>query len=500
MDKEYLQNIAGSPHVNEGLGDRILARGASGLQRVSAMTGGDIQDLNHRKVNTLFTGFINKLTGLLKDFAEGPHSVANRLQQMQPPISGVQRDTIEQIRDLYSSLVPSTFQQHQVGQSILNPRSNRSALTELLKEGIFTRDMGLNKALQTNNPTTILNAYLAEIKRAYDTFIRDAMKVTGAPKDFVKRVVSGLDKKWAPILTKVENVANLTNAQQQSGQAATAAAPGTVPPVIDPNAAGAVAATSPAQAQASPQDQPAPEPKSSEEDYVMIVINVCDIIINAVKGDEERAAPYFKPGEKQNTYEPLPADWDALAITKEAEEPEQKEDAPEGEKNEFLYNFHSLYRKQRHFAIEIPQDGQFTYTNRVKKQLNKVDVVWSNNQHENNIYVKHTPVKKEKNAETQEDELTPTGKSGDVLILKFWDDQVNPRNSQAKAFNIQDLLTQANKNAESVLNRAPNSLAHCGRDGTLEFACSYMVWCHVHEVDDFLAKIRHGMAAVINKE
>jgi hypothetical protein len=461
MDREYLQNIAGSSHVDEGLGDRILARGSSGLQRMSAMSGGNIDDLNYKKVQTLFNGFVKKLTTVLKDFAEGDHSVANRLEQMRPPISPVQRDTIEQIRDLYSSLIPSNFQQHQLGQSVLNPRNpNRSALSELLKEGIFNREMGLNKALQTNNPTTIINAYINEIKKAYDSFLRDAMKVTGHPRDFIKRTVGNLDKKWAPILNKVENVINASQAQQPAQpavdpNAAAAssnpqAAPGAVPPVIPTNPVG-VANTSPT---------PAPQPNSTEEDFAMIVVNVADIIIAAVQGDVERAAPYFKPGEKPGTMEPLPQDWDAPAVTKEAEEPAEDEkvpvpdfkDAPEGERNEFLYNFHSLYRKQRHFAIEVPQSGQMTFTNRVKKTLNKVDVVWSNNSHENNIYVKHTPVKKDKDAESQEDVLTPTGKAGDVLLFKFGDDQVNPRTGQK--FTIQLILDQANANSKKILEAA----------------------------------------------
>ena len=197
MHKEYLDNIAGSPHVDEGLGDQLYARGASGLQRLSAMTGGSIDDLNYRKVNVLFNTFTSKLVKTLKDFAEGEHSIANRLEQMRPEITPVQRDIIEQLRDLYALLVPSQMQQHQMTQALSN-QPPRSSFTEILKEGIFNRELSLNKALQTNNATTILNAYITEIKKAYDSFIRDAMKVTGAPRDYVKRVVSKFDKKWLP--------------------------------------------------------------------------------------------------------------------------------------------------------------------------------------------------------------------------------------------------------------------------------------------------------------
>lgn len=462
MDKDYLQNIAGSLHIDEGLGDRILARGSSGLQRFSAMSGGDIDDLNYKKVQTIFNIFVKKLITTLKDFAEGDHSVANRLQQMRPPLSATQRDITEKMRDLYSSLVPTEFQQHQLGHSVLNPK-NRSSITEMLKEGIFSREMSLNKALQSNDPTKILTAYLSEIKKAYDNFLRDAQKVTGTPTDYIKRVVGNLDKKWAPILGKVESVINSPNTPVVAGAGQQSTPPETVS--ADPNTATDVPPSSPEPVDVTkPTDDKTPEPNSVEEDFVSIATNVIDVIINAVEGDSERSAPYFKPVANGGTgYEDLPADWDAPSVTKEASEPKPDtdklpvKDAPPGEKTEFLYNFHSLYRKQRHFAIEVPSSNNNTYTNRKTKQLNKIDVIWSNNSHENNIYVKHTPVEVAKGdyeVDTMNAaKLNPTGKSGDVLILKFYDDQVNPRDAQSKNFSIQLLLDQANKTATQILKK-----------------------------------------------
>ncbi len=462
MDKEYLQNIAGSPHVDEGLGDRILARGTSGLQRLSAMSGGDIDDLNYRKVNTLLITFIKRLTSILKDFAEGNHSVANRLEQMRPRISPTQRFTIEQMRDLYDLITPTTMQQHQLGHSVLNPQNkNRTSITEMLQEGIFSRELSLNKALQTNNPDKILAAYLSEIQKAYSGFLRDAQKVTGTPVDYIKRIVGNLDKKWEPLLAKVESVldspSNLSPLSAPSTPTAGAAAPSTatdVPPA-SPQTTNA----------GTPPDEGVPEPKSVEEDFISITTNVIDIIIKAVRGDVERSNPYFKPkADGGEGYEELPTDWDSPSVTKEAAEPKDAEvpmaDAPAGEKNEFLYNFHSMYRKQRHFAIELPSSTNATYTNRKTKQLNKLEVIWSNDSHENSIYIKHTPVKVD--SEYEQDnmsppKLTPLGKSGDVLIFKFYDDQVNPRDSQGKNFSIELLLEQANKTTNAILKKVNRS-------------------------------------------
>lgn len=457
MDQEYLQNIAGSSHVDEGLGDRILSRGASAAQRLGAMTGGSFQDLKYKKVNTLFNRFVSRLTGILKDFAEGPHSVANRLEQMRPEVTPQQKQQIAQLRDLYDSIIPSPFQQHQVGQSILNPRP-RSALSEILKEGVFTRDMGLNQALQSNNPTNIINAYVNEIKKQYDAFIKDAMKVTGSPKDFVQRVVGGHNKKWADILKKVEGIVNpqVPTTQQPEQSQASSEVPqadaGTVPPVVPPNTDGGE----------SNQEQPLPKANSSEEDFVSIAIQVADALINAVKGDE-RSDAYFKPKKdgKPGELEPLPSDYGtpASANIHEEETPaipddtdtekDNGEEAPQGDESEFLYNFHSLYNKHpghSGFVLKVP-GKPITFTNRVKNTKTKVDVLWSNDSHTNSIYAKYTPVKETENGEEQ------TGKGGNVLIFKFTDDQADPRNPQSEKFSIPLLMGQANKTALQILKK-----------------------------------------------
>lgn len=453
MDLEYLQNIAVSSHIDEGLGDRILARGASGMQRFGAMTGGELQDLNYKKVNTLFGVFVNRLKGILKDFAEGPHSVANRLEQMRPVITPQQKQKIDQLRALHDLITPPRIQQHQLAQNIKTTRSPRT-MTEVLKEGIFSRAMGLNQALQTNDPTIIINAYVNEIKKNYDTFIRDAMKTTGTPKDFVRRVVGNLNPKWSSVLTNVDGIVNeqpspVQQPPKPTGGEAIPPPTGTTPE--EPAVGGS--------SEEPPTPQQTPKANSSEEDFVAIAIQVADAIVSAVKGDVERSAPFFKPkvGGKEGELESPPQDWDAPSVTKEAavgtnddtDNPtttSKEEDVPEGEANEFLYNFHSLYRKQRHFAIRVPSK-ELWFTNRVKNQLNTFEVVWSNNSHENNIYVKYTPVKKtEKGGEA-------VGKSGNVIIFKFTDDQVNPRNPQSNQFNIPTVMEQANKTAGQILKK-----------------------------------------------
>lgn len=449
-DQDYLQNIAGSPHVDEGLGDRILSRGSSALQRLASVGGGNFSDPNYTKIDSLFNVFLKKVTPIVKDFSDGPHSVANRLGQMRPSITPQDEVGIKSINDLYDLLVPSHIRQHQAQHSVFSPRGSRSQLSELLKEGIFTRDMALNAALYSNNPSKIVAAYNKEIKKAYDVFMTDAMKVTGAPKDYVKRVVGNLNPSWNSVLGKVEQVIGV------QPQPPVAPAPTTPPEAAAPDASGT---EEPTTSPASADEESQLTAKNAQDDFVVLTANVVDILIAAVQGDEKLSAAFFKPSQDgQTPYEPLPQNWEQPSITKEAEEPEPAEpeasaspetgeDEPTGEKHEFLYNFHSLYRKQRHFAIDVPihDKSKATFVTRQTKTTNNIQVVWSNSSHENNIYVKYAP----KGPVSNEPE--GKAKGGQVLLLKFWDNQVNPRNPESNKFSIELLLTQANQNAQKVM-------------------------------------------------
>jgi hypothetical protein len=450
-DQEYLQNIVNSPHVDEGLGDRILSRGSSGFQKFRSMVGGEFSDPNYTKIQSLFNGFLNKITGILKDFSEGPHSVANRILQMKSGITPEQKATVKKLTDLYSLLVPTSFLQHQTQHSILSPRGSRSQLSEMLREGIFSREMSLNAALFSNNPTKIINAYIKELKKVYNNFITDAMKVTGAPRDYVKRVVGNLDQKWSSTLNGVEKIITASSNVLSDP---------TVPPPNQPststsNPPSGKSTLSPTSQQSLSQKPKAGVPMTVEDDFAVLISNVMDIIVDAVKGDEKLAAAFFKPSKDGGPgYEPLPQSWDEPSVTKEAMEDDKKdkldkddEDVPVGEKHEFLYNFHSLYRKQRHFAINIPIHNKVKakFVNRRTKTESNIEVIWSNSSHENNIFIKYTPVETDKSKPSEKD------KGGQILLFKFWDNQVNPRNPDSNRFGIDVILSQANQNSLRLL-------------------------------------------------
>lgn len=463
MDKDYLQNIANSPHVDEGLGDRILSRGTSGAQRLAAMTGGDFNDLNYTKIKSLFEGLVKKLSKTLEEFADGPHSIANRLEQMRPQITPQHQQAIQELRDLYDLLVPPYLRVHQVKNSVLEPRSSRSNLTELLSEGIFTRDMSLSSALQSNDATKILNAYFTLIKNQFSAFVRDAMKVTGTPKDYVKRVVGNLNQKWPTIWQKLDQISGtppVLTVQQQQQQATGAAQP-------QPSVA---TATKPKPATSAQQ--------GNKDDFALVVDRVIDIIIQAVKSDTERSDSFFS--------KELPKDFEAPAITKEdiddpaedgdeefhkkkgktpvdpAEEPVDAEPDPEEEDpntSEFLYNFHAKYDKYPgKFAIDVePTDKnleivQLKGTGKTKM----LNVIWSSKQKENEIYVKHIDVEIEQDAEGSH--YKTTGNPEHVMLFKFYDHQVNPRHPLSKSFSLVNMLKQANPSGAELFEAADKSI------------------------------------------
>lgn len=483
MDTEFLENIAGSPYVEEGVFDRAVARGMSGAQRVSAMTGGPMTDPNYSKVESLLITLQKRVLTVLKDFAGGTSSIANRLRQLRgdetSKPNAQQLQVIQQLEDLYTEITKTLAQRHQLG-NLTPPNASRSqsSLSEMV-EGFFNREIPLNKALQTNNATTIVNAYVNELKKIYDSFVADATKVTGFPKDYVAKAVGNLNPKWASVLTKISAIAKMplqalppvlpttepsaTTGEPKPAQAAPEnpqADSGAVPPVLP-------------KAQQPEQPTQASDGKISQvekSDFVGIIARVAEIVIQTVSSDKERSAKFMAQGSH---YPKGPGDWETPAVTKEADEPQATDEEPPTDKEkelgdeadeeatgEFIYDFHSLYRKQRHFTIDVtPTDGNLELFELSSKKTKRLKVVWNNNQHENNIYVKHTDVdvkdKKDDNGTTVKD-IVPTGKTGQVLLFRFTDDQVDPRSPSSLAGNkfITTIMERANPQLINIMSKA----------------------------------------------
>ena len=228
MDNEYLQNVLGSPYVNEGAFDRLKAKGAQTIGGMGAMAGYQVQNPYEIKLKSLWGGFMSSLEKVMTDWKS----------QVSPMLgTDVKLDaTSRQIRKNLDTLA-QTLTPYDVGAYSSSVKPNPSALKTLTKEGMWDaakRSMGLNKALSSNNPTTITNSYKNYVLSLFQNFMKDAIKSTGFTAQQVYKTLAKIQPKengWqaAGNMQKVVK-------QLQKLQGAPKPYNGGVPPVIQPTA------------------------------------------------------------------------------------------------------------------------------------------------------------------------------------------------------------------------------------------------------------------------
>lgn len=439
MDQEYLSNIVESSYIDEGLGSRIISRGMSAAKRFGGMTGAAVQNPAYTKVESLWYGFVQNVASLLDRFVKRE---ANRLKASKPSLTPEQLEQVKELEELQSMLTPSYLGVYQ-WNTITSPSNKSRTFYELAKEGYVTQTL----AGGSGNPAeNIISVYRNDIIRAFNKFVGDAMKVTGTNKDYVLKIVSDMDRKWATILNKVKQVSSpktLPDTAMAAGATPTGKdigpdptqPPSQVPPTIPPpstpktptGGTGGEAGTPSFGGKISPQ----------ANDQVKVMNKIVDIIIDTVQSDPNSQKFMSKDVE-------LPSDWEAPPLTKktnEAEEPEQSmgSDKEEGGDDfvdvpgEFLYNFHGRWRKRHSFAIEMKPsknvDPNVTLSNGKTKNLK---VIWSCQQHNNEIYVKSMDVTKQTTPDGKET-VKPASKTSTDLIFSFTDNKVEPRDKDNQA-------------------------------------------------------------------
>lgn len=66
MDKVYLKNLESSPYIDEGLFDRVKARGAAGIQRYRGVAGTGWKPIDETRLKSLWNSFKKRCLGLYK--------------------------------------------------------------------------------------------------------------------------------------------------------------------------------------------------------------------------------------------------------------------------------------------------------------------------------------------------------------------------------------------------------------------------------------------------
>lgn len=293
MDHEYLQNVMGSPYVNEGGFDQLKAKAAQAMGAVGTMAGQPIQNPTETKLHSLWEGFMSSLKKVMADWkgvSDNSFDAKVQLDDKQQQVKEA-LDTLERFLSSAGPQKIGTFPQGEHDPRVRNQRDNPNTyvkgsaynrsttspkkaqpfqtpphdfgtyntptkLTEILGEGFWNRDVKLNKSLGSNDPSTILDSYKNHVLGIFKNFMKDARKMTG----MTVQQIYGLLAKMQPAQSGWQAAGNMQKVVEQlktlqsigdiKGQGA--------PPVMNPQAAaGAV----PPVIQQPPQQQPPPIPQ-----------------------------------------------------------------------------------------------------------------------------------------------------------------------------------------------------------------------------------------------
>ena len=362
MDIEYLQNVMGSPYINEGAFDRLKAKGAQAMGSLGVTMGHQIQNPTETRIRSLWEGFMSSLKRVMTDWK-------NQVSPMFGSEVSVDENG-QRIKDALDSLAQTITIQFQPVNSFnpnynidspRNPRDNpetygkpsdAAKLKTLTKEGLWDaakRDMGLNKSLGSNDPNAILDSYKNHVLTLFKKFMKDAVKSTKLPAQQIYSVLA----KIQPQKGGWQSAGNMQKVvkQLQSLQSTPSASPysGPTPPVLpiagtqqnSPLAKPPViqqpqtsssppssAATPPSPSPATPSSQISSSSsgnsvptendfKISPEEMPYVILKAFKLIVDAVKSDEGHAMGLFgvDPHTKAKTgYPKLETTWDVAPL------------------------------------------------------------------------------------------------------------------------------------------------------------------------------------------
>ena len=228
MNHEYLRNVLGSPYVNEGAFNRLKAKGAQAMGAMRAMTGNQIQNPTETKLNSLWEGFISSLGRVMTDWK----SNVSPMLGVDIKLDMTSKQTRRNLDLLSQLLTPPT-------QATRSPK-------KLTKEGIWDvakRNMGLNRALSSNDPTNIINSYKNYVLSLFQSFMKDAVKSIGVPVQQIYKMLAKIQprqRSWniAGNMQKiVRQLQNLQGVQKSTINRVppVLTSPRNIPPVISPS-------------------------------------------------------------------------------------------------------------------------------------------------------------------------------------------------------------------------------------------------------------------------
>ena len=335
MDKEYRDNIVGSPYLDEGIGQQLKAKTASAISAGQATLGHQLDNPLHAKIKPHWETFMSQLLRILKDVRDQIEPlIRNRQAQTVDPETGKtsspvtpeQDELLTSMLNLLNSIVPSKYLANTLSTG--RPESTYS-LGNVVKESLWDaarRDMDLNKIIAGRNPTKILNAFKNKILSLYEQFLMGASKSTRIPKESIAKITKGIypPTKYHDILNKIESIKNTPDLVETHGGTPAATSPAAVTPPAPAAGAGAktpaaLAGSGPSPSGAAGEVKSSGSIASNKNDIAAIILKVIKIIIDTVKSDISHAAPFVGPEQA-----PFPTKWGQPTVTEAEDDDDEK--------------------------------------------------------------------------------------------------------------------------------------------------------------------------------
>ena len=512
MSNEYIQNMMGSPYIDEASFGPLKSKMAQGFQNIGAVMGGGIELKAATKIRPQWEDFYNSLYNIMYDWVkEGEPSITVRRKagiedpnktpeykqvidalnsladSVQHPYSG------EMLKTIHGTGVTNYPKQKPVygkGKAIhtydssQDPKNQPIAKThspmglkDLAKESArsalkrqFTGGGGVNKALWNQDVGAVLNSYKNQVIKLYNNFLKYAVKATGNSKQNVIQVVKKmLPKPKAGFIPSgnMENVINnVTNLELIADVPTTKKPIAPVTPVPVTPVTAPAAPTTPTASTTAPSNVPSAGNTGmggttldagvgnnvidkNPDKVALIIERVIDIIISAVQQDEARSEIYFSK-------DPLPKEWDQ-SLQEDYEDDPINEDEDEDE----LGKRATAIGKKEQDHTEYPGKFLYNFHSRFDKQrkfsieippyppiLSTIELDPSDTRTLKVVW---------HNVSARNDILvteTKNGQSKISRIFRFFNQDVIPQSEAGKNFNIEELLNDANPRYVPLLKKA----------------------------------------------
>jgi len=163
MDEKYIENLGMSPHIDEGLWDRLKSRVSAFTQGAKNISGfGNVGTTESAKFNSLFRNFVNTELSLIR----------STINALQPWVQHATDDEMEQYWNL-----------QELDYALKRINLGKLPVTEALPT--FS-NLGARAKGGFQN---ILDSYKARIASAYENFLNDVRKMNIVPEQYITRKI-----------------------------------------------------------------------------------------------------------------------------------------------------------------------------------------------------------------------------------------------------------------------------------------------------------------------